>query len=387
MGATPLDLAAVRARFPALARPLAFLDGPAGTQVPDTVIEAIAGYLRTSNANTGGAFATSVESGALVDCARSAAAAFLGCASDEVGFGQNATTLNFALTRTVGRELAPGDEVVVTRLDHDANVAPWLELAHDRGIVVRLADLRPEDGTLDLDDLAAQLGPRTRVVAFPWAANSLGTVQDVARIAALAHEAGALAWCDGVHMAPHGPMDVTAAGVDVLLYSAYKAFGPHIGVFHARRELLERWRPYKVRPSEETPAAHRHETGTLAHELLAGYVASVEYLTSIGWHAIVAHERTLGERLLAGLPARYRLWGRPTMTGRVPTFCITHPTIHADEVARRLAGHGIAVWSGDYYALETMRRLGLADGAVRIGLVHYTSPDEVDRLLEELARI
>ncbi|MEZ5100197.1 MAG: cysteine desulfurase-like protein [Thermoleophilia bacterium] len=387
MGATPLDLAAVRARFPALARPLAYLDGPAGTQVPDTVIEAIAAYLRTSNANTGGAFATSVETDALVERARAAAAGFLGCAPEEVGFGQNATTLSFALSRTVGRELAAGDEVVVTRLDHDANVAPWLELAHDRGIVVRLADLRPEDGTLDLDDLAAQLGPRTRVVAFPWAANSLGTVQDVARIAELAHEAGALAWCDGVHMAPHGPMDVRAAGVDVLLYSAYKAFGPHLGVFAARRELLERWRPYKVRPADEEPAAHRHETGTLAHELLAGYVASVEYLAGVGWDAIVAHERALGERLLAGLPDRYRLWGRPDMAGRVPTFCVTHAAVHPDEVARRLAARGIAVWSGDYYALEPMHRLGLSDGAVRIGLVHYTSPDEVDRLLEELDRI
>jgi len=311
VSAVALDVAAVRARFSALDRPTAFFDGPGGTQTPDSVVEAMASYLRESNANLGGPFETSRRSEALVVSAHDTAARFLGCDADEVGFGQNMTTLNFALTRTLGRELRAGDEIVVTRLDHDGNVAPWLELAHDLDLVVRFADLREEDATLDLDDLERQLGARTRVVAFPWASNAVGTMTDARRIAALAHDAGALAWVDAVHYAPHGPIDVRAAGVDVLLCSPYKFYGPHLGLFYGRRDLLERWRPYKVRPAPDEPVGARFETGTLPHESLAGFCAAVDYVDSVGWEAIVAHERELGERLLEGLPDGLRLHGRP----------------------------------------------------------------------------
>jgi cysteine desulfurase family protein (TIGR01976 family) len=365
------DVEAVRARFSALQRPFVFLDGPAGTQVPDEVIDAISRYLRESNANVGGAFETSRRSGEVVAGARAAAARLLGCAEDETIFGPSMTNLNFMLTRTVGRELREGDEIVVTRLDHDANVAPWLELAHDLDLAVRFADY-------DLSDLAAQLSQRTRIVAFPWASNALGTLVDAERICSLAHEAGALAWVDAVHYAPHGPIDVVAVGADVLVCSPYKFYGPHLGLAFARRELLERWRPYKVRPA---PA---YETGTMQHELLAGFVAAVEYLESLGWDAIVAHERALGERFLDGLPSGVRLHGRETMEGRVPTFAVTLADRSPAQVAAHLGERGIFVWHGDYYAVEVMRRLGLPDGAVRIGFVHYNTTEEVDRLLDEL---
>ncbi len=272
MSTIALDPAAVRRRFSALDRTLAFFDGPGGTQVPDEVIDAIAGYLRESNANVSGPYETSRSTEALVEDSRAAGASFLGCGAEEVIFGANMTTLNFALTRTVGRELEAGDEIVVTQLDHDGNVSPWLELARDLGLEVRFAAIR-DDTTLDLDDLASQLSDRTRVVAYPWASNAVGTLVDVAQVAELAHEAGALAWVDAVHYAPHGPIDVAAAGIDVLLCSPYKFFGPHLGLGFARAELLQRWRPYKVRPAANEPLGHRFETGTLAHELLAGFVA------------------------------------------------------------------------------------------------------------------
>jgi cysteine desulfurase family protein (TIGR01976 family) len=381
-----LDVAAVRARFSALHRATAFFDGPGGTQVPDEVIEAMASYLRKANANLGGPFETSVRSEAVVVEAHHAAARFLGAAPEEVGFGQNMTTLNFALSRTIGRELRSGDEILVTRLDHDGNVAPWLELARDLDLAVRFVDIR-EDTTLDLDDLERQLSERTRVVAYPWASNATGTVTDVRRIAELAHAVGALAWVDAVHYAPHGPIDVREVGVDVLVCSPYKFFGPHLGLFYGRREVLERWRPYKVRPAADEPLSHRFETGTLPHEALAGLVAAVEYVESIGWEAITAHERDLGERLLAGLPAHLRLHGLPTMDGRTPTFAVTLPDRTPDEIAAALAERDIAVWAGNYYAVEVMERLGLPDGAVRIGIVHYNTAEEVDRLLAELERL
>jgi cysteine desulfurase family protein (TIGR01976 family) len=381
------DIAAARARFPALERGLAFFDGPAGTQTPDDVIEAIARYLRDSNANTGGPFETSRRTDALIADARLAAARFLGCAPDAVVFGANMTTLNFALTRAAARELARGDEVIVTRLDHDANVAPWLELARDLGLVVRFADVREEDCTLDLADLEAQLTERTRVVAFPWASNAVGTIVDVARVASLARQAGALAWVDAVHYAPHGPIDAATVGADVLICSPYKFYGPHLGVAFVRRELLEGWRPYTARPSANAPSGQRHETGTLPHELLAGFVAAVDYLDSLGWDAIVAHERALGERFLEGLPERCRLYGPATMDGRVPTFAFTVDGRSPREAAERLGERGIAVWHGNYYAVEIMERLGLSEGAVRAGIVHYNTADEVDRLLAELARL
>ncbi|MGH3031517.1 MAG: cysteine desulfurase-like protein [Gaiellaceae bacterium] len=386
MSAVALDVAAVRALFSALIRPTVFLDGPAGTQVPDSVIEAMARYLREANANLGGPFETSRRSDALVVEARHAVARFLGAVPGEVGFGQNMTTLNFALSRTLGRELRAGDEILVTRLDHDANVAPWLELARDLDLRVGFVDF-DEDCRLDLADLERQLSERTRVVAFPWASNAVGTITDVRRIADLAHEAGALAWVDAVHYAPHGPIDVGAAGADVLLCSPYKFFGPHLGLFYGRREVLERWRPFKVRPAPDEPLALRFETGTLAHEALAGLLAALAHVESIGWEAIAAHERELGERLLAGLPAGLCLHGPATMESRTPTFSLTHPRYSPDEIATRLAERDIAVWSGDYFAHEVMRRLGLPDGAVRIGFVHYNTSEEVDRLLGELERL
>ncbi len=382
-----LDVAAVRARFSALQRDLVFFDGPGGTQVPDEVIEAVADYYRTSNANTSGPYETSRRTEELDDRARRTAGRFLGCAADEVTFGPNMTTLSFALSRTVGRRFRPGDEILVTRLDHDANVAPWLELADDHDLTVRFVDIG-EDTALDLDDLAAKLSDRTRVVAFPVASNAVGTLTDVRRVADLAHEAGALAWADAVHYGPHGPIDVAAFGVDVLICSPYKFFGPHLGVAFVRRELAETWRPYKVRPASNDPGK-RFETGTQPYELLAGLVAAVEYLESLGWDDIVRWERDLGSRFLEGLPDSISLHGLPTMDGRVPTFAFSVDGLSAEEAAARLGERGFAVWHGNYYALEVMRRLGLEDdgGAVRVGFVHYNTTDEVDRLLDELARL
>jgi cysteine desulfurase family protein (TIGR01976 family) len=388
VGATGLDVGAARARFSALNRDLIFLDAPGGTQVPDEVIDAVSDYFRTSNANTSGPYETSRRTEALDRRARETAGRFLGCAYDEVVFGPNMTTLNFALSRTVARDFAEGDEIVVTKLDHDGNVSPWLELAHDLGLVVRFADIR-EDTTLDLDDLARQLSDRTRVVAFPVASNAVGTLTDVPRIVELAHSAGALAWADAVHYGPHGPIDVASWGLDVLLCSPYKYFGPHLGLAFGRAELLETWRPYKVRPAPVEPLGHRFETGTLPFELLAGFVAAVGYIDSLGWADITAWERKLGARFLAGLPETTRLHGLGTMDGRVPTFAFSVSGLPAAEAAARLAERGFAVWHGNYYALEVMKRLGLEDGggAVRVGFVHYNTAEEVDRLLAELARL
>jgi cysteine desulfurase family protein (TIGR01976 family) len=369
-----LDVEAVRARFSALQRPYAFFDAPAGSQVPDEVIDAIAGYLRESNANVGGQFETSRRTDELVDEAHETAARFLGCSPNEVIFGPSMTNLNFMLTRTLARELRAGDEIVVTRLDHDANVSPWLELARDLDLQVRFA-------SVDLSDLEELLSDRTRVVAFPWASNALGTLVDAARICRLAHDAGALAWVDAVHYGPHGSIDVAEIGADVLLCSAYKFYGPHLGLAFARRELLERWRPYKVRP------APGYETGTAQHELLAGFVAAVEYIDSIGWDAITTHERELGERFLGGLPEGLTLYGEPTMDGRVPTFALNVHGRSPTAVAAHLGERGIFVWDGDYYAVEVMKALGLPDGAVRVGIVHYNTGEEVDRLLDELRRL
>jgi cysteine desulfurase family protein (TIGR01976 family) len=383
VSAVAFDVAAVRTRFSALDRPLAFFDAPGGTQAPDSVIEAMDAYLRESNANLGGPFETSARSDALVVSAHHTAARFLGCDPDEVGFGQNMTTLNFALTRTLGRELRAGDEIVVTRLDHDGNISPWLHLAADLDLVVRFADLN-EDATLDLDDLERQLGPRTRVVAFPWASNAVGTVTEAHRIVELAHAVGALAWVDAVHYAAHLPIDVRDLGADVLLCSPYKFFGPHLGLFFGRRKLLESWRPYKVRPAPDEPIGARFETGTLPHEALAGFNAAVAYIESVGWEGVAAHERELGERLLAGLPDGIRLHGRPTMEGRVATFAVTVPKLTPEQASVRLAERDIAAWWGDYYAVEVMQRLGLPDGALRLGIIHYNTVEEVDRLLAAL---
>ena len=387
MATATIDIAAVRARFPALASGTVFLDGPGGTQCPQSVIDAIADYLRESNANLGGTFAASRRSDELVAQAHATAARLLGCSAAETIFGQNMTTLNFALTRAFGRTLASGDEILVTRLDHDGNIAPWLELAHDLDLRVDFVEIH-EETTLDLDDLRRKLTERTRVVAFPLASNAFGTTTDAARIVELAHDAGALAWADAVHYAPHGPIDVVTLGVDVLLCSPYKFFGPHLGLAFGREELLRSWRPYKVRPAADEPVGARFETGTLAHELLAGFVAAVEYLAELGWEPIRAHERALGQRFLDGLSDRCTLYGRGTMDGRVPTFAFRMEGIAPLAVAERLAAHGIAVWDGDYYAFEAMAHFGLQpDGAVRAGFVHYNTFDEVDRLLAALAEL
>jgi cysteine desulfurase family protein (TIGR01976 family) len=381
------DVEAVRARFSALRQPLAFFDGPGGTQVPDQVIEAVSRYYRESNANVSGPYETSRRTEALVAQARLTAAEFLRCTPEETIFGANMTTLAFALTRTAGRQWQEGDEIIVTKLDHDANVSPWLELAHDKGLVVRFMDIN-DDTTLDLDDLQRLLCDRTRVVAFPVASNAVGTLTDVHRLVELAHGAGALAWADAVHFAPHGPIDVSDWGVDVLICSPYKFFGPHLGVAFGRADLLEQWRPYKVRPAADQPLGHRFETGTLPHELLAGFVAAVEYIESIGWEAIQSHERTLGERFLAGLPEAVTLYGLPTMEGRVATFAFNVDGVPTQAAAARLGDAGFAVWQGNYYAVEVMKRLGLEDdGAVRAGIVHYNTAEEVDGLLAAIRKL
>jgi cysteine desulfurase family protein (TIGR01976 family) len=381
------DLEAIRARFPALASGVAFLDGPGGTQSPQAVIDAISSYLCESNANLGGTFAASRRSDELVERAHAVAAAFLGCQAGETTFGQNMTTLNFALTRALGRTLQPGDEILVTRLDHDGNIAPWLELAHDLDLRVAFVGTQA-DTTLDLDDLQRKLTERTRVVAFPLAANAFGTTTDAARIVELAHDAGALAWADAVHYAPHRPIDVAELGADVLLCSPYKFFGPHLGLAYGREELLRSWRPYKVRPAADEPVGGRFETGTLAHELLAGFIAAVVYIGEIGWDAIQRHERALGQRFLAGRPDRLTLYGLETMEGRVPTFAFNIEGHAPRAVAEALAARDLSVWDGDYYAVEAMQQLGLQpDGAVRAGFVHYNAFEEVDRLLEALEEL
>jgi len=377
---------AVRARFSALQRDQVFFDAPGGTQVPDSVIDAIAGYLRDANANLGGPFETSRLSDALVARAHATAAGFLNATVDEVVFGANMTTLNFALSRAASREWTDGDEIVCTQLDHDGNIAPWLELAHDRGFKVNLARV-DDECRIDLDHLRSLVNERTRIVAYPFAANSVGTVTPVGEIAAIAHDAGALAWVDAVHYGPHGPIDVAEADADVLLCSPYKFYGPHLGLAFGRRELLESWRPYKVRPADPFPVSNRYETGTLAHELLAGFVAAVEYLDDVGWDFVLEHERELGQQFLDGLPAGWALHGVPTMDGRVPTFALTHHMLTPEETAARLGERGFAVWHGNYYAVEIMNRLGLPDGAVRVGIVHYNTVKEVERLLDALATL
>jgi cysteine desulfurase family protein (TIGR01976 family) len=381
------DVEAVRERFSALRQPLAFFDGPGGTQVPDEVIDAVSRYYRESNANVSGPYETSRRTEALVTESRLTAARFLGCSPEETIFGANMTTLAFALTRTAGREWEEGDSLLVTKLDHDANVSPWLELAHDKGLEIRFVDIG-DDTTLDLDDLERLLDDRTRVVAFPVASNAVGTLTDVQRIVRLAHDAGALAWADAVHYGPHGPIDAADWGVDVLICSPYKFFGPHLGIAFGRGELLEGWRPYKVRPASDVPLGHRFETGTLPHELLAGFVAAVDYIDSIGWDAIRSHERALGERFLAGLPENMTLYGLPTMEGRVATFAFNVEGVSTREAATRLGDAGFAVWQGNYYAVEVMKRLGLEEsGAVRAGIVHYNTTEEVDGLLSQVAAL
>jgi len=382
-----LDITAVRGRFSSLAG-FTFLDAPGGTQVPDEVGEAIARALREASANLGAGYATSRRVGAILAEAEAKAARFLGCEPHEVIFGTNMTSLNFALSRTAGRGFRPGDEILVSSLDHDGGVAPWLELAHDIGLVVRHIELN-DDTTLDFADLERKLGPRTRVVAFAWASNAIGTVVDARRVCQLAHEAGALAWVDAVHYAAHEPIDVRAIGADVLLCSPYKFCGPHLGLAYGRAEVIEGWRPYKARPAPTAPLGRRFETGTQPYELLAGFNATIDYLDSIGgFPAIVPYERALGQRFLDGIPAAVTVYGLPGMAGRVPTFLVNVDGVAAEDVAARLAGEQIGVWAHDsWYSLDLYRRLGYSDKSVRIGFIHYNTAEEVDQLVDALSRV
>jgi cysteine desulfurase family protein (TIGR01976 family) len=326
--------------------------------------------------------------GAILEEAEHKAARFLGCEPHEVIFGQNMTSLNFMLSRTAGRGFRPGDEILVSALDHDGGVAPWLELAHDAGLVVRQVELNA-DTTLDFGDLQRKLGPRTRVVAFAWASNAIGTVTDARRVCALAHEAGALAWVDAVHYAAHEPIDVREIGADVLICSPYKFCGPHLGLACGRAEVMERWRPYKARPAPTEPLGRRFETGTLPYELLAGFNATIDYLDSIGgFAAIVPYERSLGQRFLDGISGAVTVYGLPGMAGRVPTFLVNVNGVAADDLAASLAAERIGVWAHDsWYSLGLYRRLGYPGKAVRIGFIHYNAPAEVDRLLEALGTV
>ena len=409
-----LDVHAVRARFPALSvehdgRPLAFFDGPGGTQVPDTVIAAVTEYYRTANANHGGAFATSRASDALVHEARVASADLLGAADPaEIKFGANMTTLTFHVGRSIGATLGPGDEVVVTTLDHQANVDPWLAMATDRGATVRVVDILEDDVTLSLESFDAALGPRTRLVAFGWASNAVGTINPVAELVRRAHAVGALTYVDAVHFAPHGPIDVQAIDTDFLACSAYKFFGPHVGILYGRRAVLDSLPAYKVRPADD-----RFETGTGNFEGIAGTLAAIDYLAWIGrsrddladgssrrdailagMDAIRSYEMDLYARLAKGIESRgsMRIHGitqRDRFDERTPTAAVTIEGVAPRAAAEALGREGIATWDGDFYATGLIERLGLAStgGVLRIGLAHYNTSDEVDRLLDALARV
>jgi cysteine desulfurase family protein (TIGR01976 family) len=399
----PLDVAAVRARFPALHAPGAgaYLDGPGGTQVPDTVIAAIAGALGEGISNLGGAFAASRRADAIVGAARRAVGDLFDAGEDEVVFGPNMTTLTFAMSRALARRWVPGDEVVVTRLDHDANVTPWRLAAQDRGVRVRTVEFDPADGTLDLAGFRAALGPRTRLVAVTAASNALGTVTPLADLITAAHEVGALVYVDAVHHSAHRMLSLRASGADLIAASAYKFFGPHIGVLVGRRDVLEGQDPYKLTPAHDH-GPERWETGTVAIEALAGVAAAVDYLASLGsggerparlgaaFAAIRDHEAGLATRFLAGLAEmpRVRTFGITAperLPERVATFALAVEGRNPREVAERLGEQGIYVWDGDYYAVGVMERLGrVPDGLVRVGFVHYNTTDEVDRVLAAL---
>jgi cysteine desulfurase family protein (TIGR01976 family) len=383
-----LDVHAVRARYASLrSGTFAFFDAPGGSQVPDEIGEAIARALREASGNLGAPYATGRRVEEILFEAKAAAGRFLGGAGDNIVFGANMTSLNFMLSRTATRGFGPGDEVLVTRLDHDANVAPWLELAADIGITVTCVDAT-DDYRLDYDDLERKLTDRTRIVAFPWASNVMGTRIDAARVCRLARDAGALSWVDAVHYAAHEPIDVTALGADVLLCSPYKFCGPHLGIAHLRSETAERWRAYKVRPAPRTPLGRRFETGTPPYEQLAGLSATVAYLNSLGGMSVLArYERELARRLWDALPDGVTVYG-PDLEHRVPTFLLNVGDVPARRVAERLAEQRIGVWHhSHYYAFGLAGRLPYPDEAVRLGLIHYNTPAEVDQLTGALAEL
>src|SRR5579872_2570599 len=413
--APALDLTYVRSQFPSLhqtvnGHPAAFLDGPGGTQVPQRVIDAISDYLRHDNANTGGAYSTSRHTDAMIAEARAAMADFFHSAADEVVFGPNMTTLTFAMSRAIGRELRPGDEIVVTRLDHDANVSPWTTMAEDRGVTVRWAEFHDADCTLDLADLASKINAKTKLVAAGYASNAVGTINPVKEIVQLAHKVGALAYIDAVHYGPHGLIDVGALDCDFLACSTYKFFGPHMGVLYGRREHLKRFRPYKVRPNTNA-IPNCWEWGTLNHECIAGITACVEYIADLGrrahpevktrraaieaaYAAIHEHERSIIEKMLGGLKAIpglkvYGLTDPARFNERCATFAVRIDGHTPLELATKLGDRGFFTWDGNYYALNLTEHLDVekSGGFLRIGFVHYNTTDEVDRLLAALRDI
>ncbi|MFL5865218.1 MAG: cysteine desulfurase-like protein [Solirubrobacteraceae bacterium] len=381
-----INIDEVRARFSSLRDGFAFLDAPGGSQVPDEVGDAVARAMREASANLGAGYATSLRVKEILETAEAHAARFLGCEPHEITFGQNMTSLDFTFSRTAGRAFEAGDEILVSSADHDGGVAPWLELARDRDLVVQHIDLHP-DTTLNFDDLASKLSDRTRVVAFAWASNAVGTVVDAARVCRMAHDAGALAWIDAVHYAAHEPIDVRAIGADVLICSPYKFCGPHLGVAYGRAEVTSDWRPYKARPAPTDPLGRRFVTGTLPYELLAGFNATIDYLDAIGgFDAILPYERALGEHFLASISSEaVTVYGLPTMEGRVPTFLVNVAGVPAADVAAQLAAQNVGVWAHDsWYSLGLYKRLGYEKDAIRIGFIHYNTEDEVDRLVAGL---
>ncbi len=409
-----LDISRVRSQFPSLSQtvagqPAVFLDGPGGTQVPQRVIDAISGYLKNSNANTHGAYATSRRTDAVVAEARAAMADFFGCDSDEVVFGPNMTTLTFAISRSIGRELEPGDEILLTHLDHDANVSPWRAL-EERGVTIRFVDINEDDCTLNMADLAQKISSRTRVVAVGYASNAVGTINDVKEIIRLAHHKGALAYLDAVHYAPHGPIDVRALDCDFLVCSSYKFFGPHMGILYGKREHLQRLQPYKVRANTNA-VPHRWEWGTLNHECIAGIAACVDYLADLGrrvepststrraallaaYRAIQQHEHGLAEILISGLLAIpglkfYGIRDGGKLERRCPTVAVRIAGHTPLELATKLGDRGFFTWDGNYYALNLTERLDVEKdgGFLRIGLAHYNTAEEVQRFLSALREI
>jgi len=411
---TALDLEWVRSQFPSLSQtvdghPATFLDGPGGTQVPQRVIDAISDYLKRDNANTGGAYATSRHTDAMIAGARSAMADFLGCDADEVVFGPNMTSLTYAISRSIGRELGPGDEIVLTHLDHDANVSPWRAL-EERGATIRMAEIHEDDCTLDMEDVVHKITDRTRLVAVGYASNAVGTINDVKEVVRLAHQRGAMAYIDAVHYAPHGPIDVRALDCDFLVCSTYKFFGPHMGVLYGKREHIKGLEPYKVRANTNA-VPNRWEWGTLNHECIAGIAACVDYLADLGrranpsastrraavlaaFDAIQKYERGLMNRLIQGLSAipglkLYGISDEKRFDRRCPTIAVRVEGHTPLELATRLGERGFFTWDGNYYALNLTERLDVEKdgGFLRIGLAHYNTAEEVERLLATTRQI
>jgi len=397
----------IRAQFPALCRmvngkPAAYLDGPGGTQVPQSVIDAMSGFMRRGGSNHGGLFVTGYETDATTEAAREAMADLFHAHANEVAFGQNMTSLTFAFSRALSRAWQPGDEVIVTWLDHDGDIMPWVLAAEDRGVKVRWLDINPADGTLRYDLLPDLLNEKTRLLAITWASNALGSITPMRRVVRLAHDAGALVYVDAVHYTPHDLIDVQAVDCDFLVCSAYKFFGPHTGVLYGKYDLLSSIRAYKVRPAPADPPG-KWETGTQSFESLAGVCAAVDYLASLGegtsrraklvdaMTGIKAHGEMISRRFLEGareVPGLrvYGITGLDRLSERTPTFAVSLAGYSPAEVALRLGEQGIFVWNGDYYAVAPMERLGVLDqgGLVRIGFTHYNTEEEVDRVLQEL---